>query len=251
MTLLQLFLDIALGLLLGALGGLFGIGGGLLAIPALGLLFGLDQQLAQGTALVMVVPNVLLALWRYHQRNHIDWRHALLLGLSSFCLAWVGSAVAVGLDAGVMRRGFVGFLLVLAAWNLLQLFLRPGPGVTELSHPWPWLGVLGGVAGLLGGLFGVGGAVLATPILTLLFGVSQVVAQGLSLALAAPSTAVTLITYGAHGQVDWLTGIPLAVGGLLSISWGVKLAHVLPQRLLRVLFTLFLLLCALLLGLKA
>ncbi|HEY8329849.1 MAG TPA: TSUP family transporter, partial [Pseudomonas sp.] len=58
-------------------------------------------------------------------------------------------------------------------------------------------------------------------------------------------------TYGAHGQVDWLTGIPLAVGGLLSISWGVKLAHGLPQRLLRVLFTLFLLLCALLLGLKA
>lgn len=55
-----------------------GRGGGLLPIPALGLLFGLDQQLAQGTALVMVVPNVLLALWRYHQRNRIDWRHALL-----------------------------------------------------------------------------------------------------------------------------------------------------------------------------
>lgn len=45
-----------------------------------GLLFGLDQQLAQGTALVMVVPNVLLALWGYHQRNRIDWRHALLRG---------------------------------------------------------------------------------------------------------------------------------------------------------------------------
>ena len=65
MTLLQFSLDLGLGLLLGALGGLFGIGGGLLAIPALGLLFGLDQQFAQGTALVMVVPNVLLALWRW------------------------------------------------------------------------------------------------------------------------------------------------------------------------------------------
>ncbi len=251
MTLLQFFLDIALGLLLGALGGLFGIGGGLLAIPALGLLFGLDQQLAQGTALVMVVPNVLLALWRYHQRNRIDWRHALLLGVSSFVLAWVGAAVAVGLDAEAMRRGFVGFLLALAAWSLTQVFLRSAAGTTELRRPWPWLGVLGGGAGLLGGLFGVGGAVLATPVLTLLFGVSQVVAQGLSLALAAPSTAVALITYGVHGQVEWSTGIPLAVGGLLGISWGVRLAHALPQRLLRGLFTLFLLLCALLLGLKA
>ncbi|MNR57030.1 Sulfite exporter TauE/SafE [compost metagenome] len=77
------------------------------------------------------------------------------------------------------------------------------------------------------------------------------VAQGLALALAAPSTAVALITYGVHGQVDWSTGIPLAVGGLLSIGWGVRLAHALPQRLLRALFTLFLLLCAFLLGLKA
>ena len=251
MTLLQFFLDMVLGLLLGAVGGLFGIGGGLIAIPALGLLFGLDQQLAQGTALVMVVPNVLLALWRYHQRNRIDWRHALLLGVSSFVLAWVGAAVAVGLDAETMRRGFVGFLLALAVWNLTQVFLRSAAGPTELRHPWPWLGVLGGGAGLLGGLFGVGGAVVATPVLTLVFGVSQVVAQGLSLALAAPSTAVALITYGVHGQVEWSTGIPLAVGGLLSISWGVRLAHALPQHLLRMLFTLFLLLCAGLLGLKA
>ncbi len=251
MTLLQFFLDIGLGLLLGSLGGLFGIGGGLLAIPALALLFGLDQQLAQGTALVMVVPNVLLALWRYHQRNRIDWRHALLLGASSFCLAWIGAALAVGLEAEVMRRGFVGFLLVLAAWNLTQVFLRAGAGNARLNRPWPWRGALGGGAGLVGGLFGVGGAVVATPVLTLLFGVSQVVAQGLSLALAAPSTAVALATYAGHGQVDWATGLPLAVGGLLSIGWGVRLAHALPQRLLRGLFTLFLLLCAALLGLKA
>ncbi|MOA29081.1 Sulfite exporter TauE/SafE [compost metagenome] len=150
-----------------------------------------------------------------------------------------------------MRRGFVGFLLALAAWNLTQAFLRAGAGSAELSRPWPWLGVLGGASGLVGGLFGVGGAVVATPVLTLAFGVSQVVAQGLALALAAPSTAVALITYGVHSQVDWSTGIPLAVGGLLSIGWGVRLAHALPQRLLRALFTLFLLLCAFLLGLKA
>ncbi|MCQ4347799.1 sulfite exporter TauE/SafE family protein [Pseudomonas stutzeri] len=244
----QLFLDLALGLLLGALGGLFGIGGGLLAIPALSLLSGLEQQQAQGTALVMVVPNVLLALWRYHQRNRIDWRHALLLGLSSFCLAWFGAALAVGLDAAAMRRGFVGFLLVLALWNLLQVLLRPAAGGAEVGRSWPWLAVLGGGAGLVGGLFGVGGAVVATPVLTLVFGLGQVVAQGLSLALAAPSTVVALVTYGVHGQVDWSSGLSLAVGGLLGIGWGVKLAHTLPQRLLRGAFSLFLLLCAGLLG---
>ncbi len=248
MTLLQMLLEVGLGMLLGVLGGVFGIGGGLLAIPALGLL-GLDQQLAQGTALVMVVPNVMLALWRYHQRNRIDWRHGLLLGLSSLLLAWGGARFAVGLDAGAMRLAFVAFLLALALWNGLQLWLQPTAAAPK-RLPSAGLVLLGGGCGLLGGLFGVGGAVLATPILTLLFGLSQVVAQGLALALALPGTLVTLITYAGHGQVDWASGLPLALGGLLSISWGVRLAHRLPARRLRAWFALFLVGCALLLALK-
>ena len=94
------------------------------------------------------------------------------------------------------------------------------------------------------------GAVLATPVLTSVFGTSQVVAQGLSLALAAPSTGVTLVTYALHDHVDWALGIPLAIGGLLSISWGVKFAHALPERVLRMLFAGFLMICAVLLSLE-
>lgn len=247
MDLLSTALNIVLGLILGTLGGLFGIGGGLIAIPVLGVLFGLDQHLAQGTALVMVVPNVLLAIWRYHQRNRIDIRHALALGVSSFCFAIAGAALAVSLDPGRMRIAFVGFLLALAAYTLLRVFLKQTSS-TELRHPWPWLSVLGAGAGALGGLFGVGGAVLATPILTSVFGTSQVIAQGLSLSLAAPSTGVTLATYALHGEVDWALGVPLAIGGLLSISLGVKLAHALPERLLRLLFSGFLVLSAALLA---
>lgn len=251
MLVLDIALNVLLGLVLGALGGLFGIGGGLIAIPVLGVLFGLDQQLAQGTALVMVVPNVLLAIRRYHQRNRIDFRHAAALAVPSFCFAILGAALAVSLDAGRMRLAFVGFLFALAAYTLLRAFLRTTPGSTELRHPWPWLGALGAGAGALGGLFGVGGAVLATPVLTSVFGTSQVVAQGLSLSLAAPSTGVTLVTYALHGQVNWLLGLPLAVGGLLSISLGVRLAHALPERLLRVLFSGFLVVSGVLLALEA
>lgn len=239
---------VVLGAALGTVGGLFGIGGGLIAIPALGVLFGLDQQLAQGTALVMVVPNVLLALWRYHQRNRIELRPALALAVCSFLFAWLGSIWAVGVDAQSMRLGFVGFLVALAVWNVARMFLPVAPPSPELRYPWPWLGVLGSFAGAMGGLFGVGGAVVATPILTSVFGTTQVVAQGLSLALAAPSTLVTLLTYGVHGSVDWHVGIPLAIGGLASISWGVKLAHALPEKVLRTLFCVFLVVCAVMLA---
>ncbi|MET1081276.1 MAG: sulfite exporter TauE/SafE family protein [Pseudomonas sp.] len=247
---LDLLINLMLGLALGTLGGLFGIGGGLIAIPVLGVLFGLDQPLAQGTALVMVVPNVLLALWRYHQRNRIVRRHAVTLAVPALCFAWLASAWAVALDADAMRLGFVGFLLALALYTLARLFRRPPPASAALRQPWPWLGLLGAGSGLLGGVFGVGGAVLATPVLTSVFGTSQLVAQGLSLALAAPSTGITLATYALHQQVDWLLGAPLAAGGLLSIGWGVRLAHALPERLLRGLFCGFLVLCAVLLAVK-
>jgi uncharacterized membrane protein YfcA len=241
---------LAFGAALGTLGGLFGIGGGLIAIPVLGLLFGLDQQIAQGTALVMVVPNVMLALWRYHQRNRIEMRHVLPLASMGFCFAWLGSIWAVGIDAQSMRIGFVAFLIVLAAYNLIRMFAASPPASAQMRYGWPWLAVLGAASGTMGGLFGVGGAVVATPFLTSLFGTSQVVAQGLSLSLALPSTGVTLATYAVHHQVDWWIGLPLAAGGLLSISWGVKVAHAMPERLLRGLFCGFLVVCAVMLAVK-
>jgi uncharacterized membrane protein YfcA len=238
------------GAALGTLGGLFGIGGGLIAIPLLGVLFGLDQQIAQGTALVMVVPNVMLALWRYHQRNRIEMRHALPLASMGFCFAWIGSIWAVGIDAQTMRLAFVAFLVALTAYNVVRMFTTPTPPSAQMNHSPRWLGVLGAASASIGGLFGVGGAVVATPVLTSVFGTSQVVAQGLSLALALPSTGVTLVTYAVHHEVNWMIGVPLAIGGLLSISWGVRVAHALPERLLRGLFCGFLVLCAVMLAFK-
>ena len=247
---IEFLMYLLFGAALGTLGGLFGIGGGLIAIPLLGVLFGLDQQIAQGTALVMVVPNVMLALWRYHQRNRIELRHALPLALMGFCFAWLGSIWAVGIDARTMRLGFVAFLIALSAYNLVRMFAAHTTAASQMNYSWPWLGVLGAASGTMGGLFGVGGAVVATPVLTSLFGTSQVVAQGLSLALALPSTGVTLVTYAVHHQVNWGIGLPLAVGGLMSISWGVKVAHALPERLLRGLFCGFLVFCAVTLAFK-
>src|SRR3990167_6594486 len=198
-----------------------------------------------------LILGVLLGLWRYHQRNRIDLRHALTLALSGFLCALLGAGWAVTVDAERMRLAFVGFLLALALYNLSRVYWRPTAGSSEPRQPWPWLAAPGSAAGLLGGLFGGGGAVLAVPGLTGVFGTTQLMAQGLALALAAPSTAATLVTYAWHEHVDWALALPLALGGLLSISWGVRLAHALPERLLRALFAGFLLLCALLLGLRA
>jgi uncharacterized membrane protein YfcA len=187
-----------------------------------------------------------LALWRYNQRNLVALRNALMLIVPSFFLAWLTSLFAVRLDPQVMRVAFVGFLLVLVLFNLGQMYWQKTAGGTQLRHE-NRLWLLGSLSGITGGLFGVGGGVVATPLLTSLFGASQVVAQGLALALAAPSTGITLITYAVHDHVNWAMGVPLAVGGLLSISWGVRMAHALPERVLRSLFCVFLVVCGALL----
>ncbi|MBX8499986.1 MULTISPECIES: sulfite exporter TauE/SafE family protein [Pseudomonas syringae group] len=246
---IEVVMFVLMGAAMGTLGGLFGIGGGLVAIPALGVLFGLDQQLAQGTALLMVLPNVLLALWRYNQRNRVLLRNALMLIVPSFFLAWLTSLLAVRVDPQHMRLGFVIFLILLTIFNLAQMFSRKSQASTQLRHV-NWLWLLGVGSGVTGGLFGVGGGVVATPILTSVFGATQVVAQGLALTLAVPSTAITLFTYALHDHVNWSMGIPLAIGGLASVSWGVRLAHSMPERLLRYLFCLFLVFCAVILMFK-
>ena len=167
MTLLS---ELGLGLLLGWLGGLFGIGGGLMAIPALVALFAMDQALAQGTALVMIAPNVLLGFWRYRQHNPIDIRSACLLGSCSIVSTYALARWAANLDMHTMRLMFAAFLIALSAY--MAWGLRPRASVAEpriaLSKAWfPLLGLLSGV---FSGLFTVGGGLVVAPALMKWFG---------------------------------------------------------------------------------
>ena len=82
----ELALVFALGIVIGALGGLFGLGGGLIAIPLLGLAFGMSQQLAQGTAMVMIVGNTFLGLWRNHRLGNVEAKYAVPMAASAALL---------------------------------------------------------------------------------------------------------------------------------------------------------------------
>jgi uncharacterized membrane protein YfcA len=86
--------------------------------------------------------------------------------------------------------------------------------------------------------------VVAAPALVGLFGMRQAAAQGLALALVTPGAVVALMTYAQAGHVDWTSGIPLSLGGMLTISWGVALAHRMPERRLRAAFAVCLIVTA-------
>ena len=239
----ELVLTLALGAGLGFFGGLFGIGGGIIAIPLLVLGFGMEQPLAQGTALVLMVPNLLVGWWRYSQRHPLALRHALLIGLSAALTTWLVAHFAARLDPQLLRGLFSVFIGVLAMRMLLRRHRRGGAAELPLNaRTLPLVGMAGGSSM---GLLGIGGGLVATPLLSGWLGQRQTVAQSLSLALVAPSSVVALATYAGAQRVDWSLGLPLALGGLFTVSAGVALAHRLPEKRMRAAFAWMLLTTAL------
>ena len=113
-----------------------------------------------------------------------------------------------------------------------------------------WITIVGVIGGCFSGFFGVGGAFVAPPLLTTFFGLRQLEAQGLALALVSPSALIASLAYAEAGRVDWLVGLPLALGGIAAISAGVKFASRLPERRMRLAFCGLLLLTAALLALR-
>lgn len=240
-----LFLSLLLGAGLGFFGGLFGIGGGIIAIPLLILGWGMEQPLAQGTALVLMVPNLLLGWWRYSQRHPLPWRETGAIAVSATLMTWFMARFATTLDPRLLRTIFCLFLAMLAVNMLRQAKRNVGEGRPLPIGMLPLVGMVGGSSM---GLLGLGGGLLAGPLLSGWLGQRQTVAQGVSLALVAPSSVIALATYATAGQVDWALGLPLAIGGVFTVSAGVAVAHRLPERRMRTSFAWMLLMTALWLG---
>jgi uncharacterized membrane protein YfcA len=220
-----------LGAGLGLFGGLFGIGGGIIAIPVLVMGFGMDQATAQGTALVMMVPNLLLAWWRYARRNPVSFSTAGAIALVATLTTWATAQLAQRLDQHLLRGLFALFLLFLAVRSIRgpRAVVEPSPRKADLRFL-PLVGLAGGSSM---GLLGIGGGLVATPLFAGWFGLGQRVSQSLALALVAPSSVIALIAYAQNGHVDWRVGVALGAGGMLTVSAGVALAHIWPERLLQ------------------
>jgi hypothetical protein len=117
---LEVVVAIVIGLLAGALGGLFGVGGGLVFVPALVLLFGLGQVDAEATSLLAIIPVVLAGTWRQHLYGNVRWRVAIVIGVTAIAGVELGVLTAKSLPEQTLQRLFGLLVLVVAA----QLALR-------------------------------------------------------------------------------------------------------------------------------
>jgi len=109
----------------GVASGMFGIGGGVLLVPLLGLLFAYSQHRAQGTSLVALIPPTgLLALISYAKADYVSWKTGFLLIPGIFAGGILGAAIAKKIQPRRMRQIFAGVMFALGAWQALSAWGR-------------------------------------------------------------------------------------------------------------------------------
>lgn len=104
----------AVGVATGGLSAVLGIGGGLVLIPALVLLFGFAQHTAEGTSLAVIIPTALLGAARHTRRGYTHWRMGFTVGLGGIMGGLGGATLALTMEGLVLQRLFAIFLVVMA-----------------------------------------------------------------------------------------------------------------------------------------
>jgi uncharacterized membrane protein YfcA len=113
---MEIFLYLLIiGLAAGFMGGLVGIGGGVIIVPALVMLLGMSQHQAQGTSLMMILfPVGILGVLNYYKQGYVDFKYAGLLAIGFFIGSYLGSKYSLSLPQLTVKRIFAVVMMLLA-----------------------------------------------------------------------------------------------------------------------------------------
>lgn len=225
----------AIGAAVGFVGGLFGFGGALIAIPLLTTGFGFSQHTSQGTAVVMALASVSTTLVTYARNRLLPVNEGLFMAACSTVMGLVASQFVRYVPDDALHRGFGIFLVALAAlvwFGHLGEDDGPAPLSTAAQAG------IGSLAGALSGFFVVGGALVSVPLLERAAQYSQQRAQAMVLLMIVPASLIGLISYASAGYVRWGPALALGAGAAAVAPLGARTALAMKPRLLRRLFAL-------------
>jgi uncharacterized membrane protein YfcA len=122
-----LMLLLLTGLTAGILGGFIGVGGGVIIVPAMVYFMGMDQHMAQGTSVAMMLPPIgILAYMNYHKAGAADFKAGMILALTFIIGGYLGSKWSLKLDPNRVKlifgffMVFVAFRMIFTAWKSMQ-----------------------------------------------------------------------------------------------------------------------------------
>ncbi len=259
MSLLALALTLLYGGVVGVVSGLVGVGGGIVMVPLLYVLFAHPEWsgisippvyhavVAHATSLFVIVPTAVAGILAYHRSKLVVWRVALPMAAAAVLAAMGGVQVAVRLPPELLKAGFGAFLFV-SGLNLLMASRWEGVG-GDGGNKGLAMAVAGGILiGFITALLGVGGGIVAIPLLIYLVRLDVKKVAATSLGIVVFSALTASLTYalngwghpelppGSAGYIFLPAGLALLPGAVLTARFGVKLNQRLNPRALKVLF---------------
>lgn len=220
---------LAIGAIGGLLSGLFGIGGGFIMVPLMMSWLRFDQRRASATSLLALVGPAVIGSALYGARGQLD--------LVAGAFIAVGAIAGAPLGALLLRRISLVWLKWLFIAGLLATALRfvaeppARDGALEYSAPAiVGLITLGVLMGIIAGLLGVGGGIIAVPTLIALFGMGDLMAKGTSLLAMIPGALSGSVPNLRRGMVRWREALPVGLAAGAFSLVGVWLAFLIAPQ---------------------
>ncbi len=252
MTIAHIIILLGTGVGVGFASGLLGLGGGFIMTPVQYVLFtnmgmstDVAMKLAFGTSLLVILPTVLSGAWRHHKKGAVWWKAAIIMGPCGAVAAFGGATLATHLPGETLK---IVFSVVVLASGVRMLISKPMES-EQAPRDNPWLWVVWAIPiGIVTGMTGLGGGVVAVPVMVLALKFKLRNAMATSLAMIVFNS-----TGGAIGYIVNGLGVPnlpaysigyvnlpawflLAVTSIGMAQVGAMTAHWLPTRQLRWIF---------------
>ena len=254
MTITHILILLATGVGVGFATGLLGVGGAFITVPItywvivdMGISPDMAIKIAFGTNLLVILPTVISGALRHNKSGAVRWKVALGLGLCGLAGALLGATLATHLPGETLRVGFGALVLAVALWMGLDTTLNLTKERGEQKESLVSLAPCGFLIGMITGLAGIGGGILAVPLLALAFGFPMHLAVGTSTAMIIFTSLGGVIGYMVNGV--GVSALPYSVGYVNLPIWlclaaasvpmaqlGAKASHALPAKRLRYVF---------------
>lgn len=239
------------GILAGVMSGLFGIGGGIVMVPTLIAIFGMNMLDANATSLAaMLLPVGIFGVMNYYKAGYINLKDSLWIALGLFGGSFFGAELAVTLDVNLLAKLYAAYLLWIAVgyFDIPSYFSRNKNkkqinDIKAKTHRAVWQFIFIGVlAGVIAGMFGKGGGLVIVPILIKFFDYDPKAASATSLAaLQLPVGLPSVIVYAQDGHLNFFYAGLMAFGILVGVFFGSKLALNLSSAIFKKVYAVFLL----------
>ena len=233
---------VVVGIGAGLLSGLFGVGGGILVVPALVMVLGFDQRRASGTSLGAVLPISIASLITHWSQDNVDWSVALWLSIGAIGGAIYGTKLIHVLPRKTLGYMFAAVLVVTAIRLYIPTEADGRDTITFLTAV--AMIAVGFATGVLAGLLGIGGGVVMVPAMIVLFSEIPVIAKGTSAAVIIPTSIMGTIRNRKSKNIDMRVAAIVGVAGIPTAIVGGIIADVMDDTVSNALFATLVLIVA-------